>query len=285
MSRTKAEIRETVKANFVGDVAMIALYGLVPGQTFDQQFSTASLEMIMVENLVNALFEHEQIVSSNAANSRPQNLTNFIQTILNFHDGLPLVWLDGQFQYDLTGVTNPDDLKVVSRCAVLESEDGELVVKVAHNNAGVLEPLTSGQATRLDFYLKQMKVPGVKIRLINTDGDLIKTNLSVYVDPLLIDLTTGKQLNTSSDVYPVKDAIKEYLSALEFNGAFVQNFFESTIRKKDGINLVTVDLLQWKYAGFDFVDFINFKVPQAGYFKIEDADLTINYLPYVLVNN
>ena len=285
MTRTKAEIREIIKANFVADPGMIVLYDLIPGQTFDEQFSTASLEMIMLENMVNALFEHEQIVSSNAANSRPQNLPNFIQTVLNFHDGLPLVWLDGQFQYDLSDVANPEELKVVSRCAVLESEDGELVVKVANDNNGELQPLTNAQATRLLFYLKQMKVPGVKVRLINEEADLIKTNLSVYVDPLLIDLTTGRQLNIAEEIYPVKDAIKEYLNFLEFNGAFVQNFFEATIQKKDGVNLVTVDLLQWKYAGFDFVDFVNFKVPQAGYFKIEDVDLTITYLPYVLVNN
>lgn len=285
MARTKAEIREIIKSNFVADGRMIVLYGLTPGQTFDEQFSSASLEMIMIENIVNALFEHEQIVSANAANSRPQNLPNFIQTVLNFHDGLPLVWLDGQFQYDLTEVADPDELKVVSRCAVLESEDGELVVKVATINNGELQPLSNDQATRLLFYLKQMKVPGVKIRLINEQPDLIKTNLNVYVDPLLIDLTTGRQLNIAEEVYPVKDAIKEYLNSLEFNGAFVQNYFENTIQNKDGINLVTIDLLQWKYAGFDFVDFSNFKVPQAGYFKIEDADLTITYLPYVLVNN
>lgn len=285
MARSTAEIKLSITNDFINNTAIITKYGLAPGQTFEQQFSIVSLENILFNIIAFCLSVHEKIVAANAANSRPQNLPNFIQTILNFHDGLPLVWVDGQFQYDLTAVVNPDELKVVSRCAVLESEDGELVVKVAHNSNGTLEPLTSGQATRLDFYLKQMKVPGVKIRLINEDGDLILASLTVYVDPLVIDLTTGKQLNTAGDVYPVKDAVKEYLSALEFNGAFVQNFFESTIQKRDGINLVTVDLLQWKYAGFNFVDFVNFKVPQAGYFKIEDADLTLNYLPYVLVNN
>lgn len=285
MARTKPEIREILKTAFVADPAMIDLYTLIPGQTFDQQFSTASLEMLMIENMVNAIYEHEQIVSSNAANSRPQNLPNFILAVLNFHDGLPLVWLDGQFQYDLTGVANPDDLKVVSRCAVLESEDGELVVKVAHNNAGVLEPLTNPQATRLGFYLIDVKVPGVRIRLINEPADLIKTTLNVYVDPLVIDLTTGRQLNLTEEVYPVKVAITEYLNALEFNGAFVQNFFEQAIQDKEGINLVNVELLQWKYAALPFADFVNFKIPEAGYFKIEDVDLTINYLPYGLVNN
>ncbi len=284
MSRTKAQIREIIKASFVTNPDLIALYGLVPGQTFDEQFSTASIEMIWLEQYVDVIFNHEQIVSANAANSRPQNLPNFIAAVYNFHDGLPLVWKDGQFQYDLTGVVNPDDLMIVDRCAILESDDGELVVKVAKDNGTELIQLSNEEAERLLFYLKQVKVPGVRIRLINYEADLLKVVLNVYVDPLQIDLTTGQQLNTTETIFPVKAGIKDYLNNLEFNGAFVANFFKRTIEDKPGINLCEVLLLQHKYAGFAFTDFTTFKVPESGYLKIQDADLTINYLPYVLVN-
>ena len=88
MSRTKAEIRESLKTGFVNDTSLISMYGLVPGQTFDQQFSTASLEMMMIENLVNSIFEHEQIVSANVANTRPQNIRNFLvkHSLFDFDD-------------------------------------------------------------------------------------------------------------------------------------------------------------------------------------------------------
>lgn len=285
MARNFRDIKNSITEAYIAQPEIIEKYQLTPGNTFDQEFSIVSLENILFNIIALFIFAHEQIVAANAANSRPQNLPNFIQTVLNFHDGLPLVWKDGQFQYDLTGVSDPDSLKVVDRCAVLESADGELVVKVAHDNSGALEPIANDEATRLLFYLNQMKVPGVRIRLINETADLIKTTLNVYVDPLQIDLATGQRLNTTETIYPVKDAIKEYLNALEFNGAFVANYFETAIQSKDGVNLVEIELLQWKYASFDFADFTTFKVPQAGYFKIEDADLTINYLPYALVNN
>jgi hypothetical protein len=285
MARTKAQIREAIKISFVTNPDLIALYGLVPGQTFDEQFSTASVEMIWLEQYVDMIYNHEQIVAANAANSRPQNLPNFIATIYNFHDGLPLVWLNGSFQYDLSEVANPEDLKIVDRCAVLESEDGELVVKVATETDGDLEPLTNEQAERLLFYLNQMKVPGVRIRLINEQADLLKATLNVYVDPLQIDLITGQALNTADVQFPVEDAISDYLTKLEFNGAFVTNFFTRAIEDKPGINLVQIETIQHKFGGFEFTVFDTFKVPQSGYFKIEDADLTINYLPYVLVNN
>jgi hypothetical protein len=285
MARTKAQIREEIKTSFINNEALIAMYVLTPGQTFDEQFSTASIEMIWLEQFVDMIYNHELIVSANAANSRPQNLPNFIATVYNFHDGLPLVWKDGQFMYDLTDVTDAEERQIVNRVAVLESEDGELVVKVAHDNDGTLEPLAVDEAERLLFYLNQLKVPGVRIRLINQEADLLKVTLNVYVDPLLINLTTGRQLNLEEEFFPVKEAINDYLTKLEFNGAFVTNKFERTIEDKEGIELCEVLVLQHKFAAFAFTDFTTFKVPQAGYFKIEDIDLTINYLPDVLVNN
>lgn len=285
MARSTTEIKLSITNEFITNPEIINKYGLIEGQSFEQQFSIVSLENILFNIIAFCLSVHEKIVSSNAANSRPQNLPNFIQTILNFHDGLPLVWKDGQFQYDLTDVATPEALQVVDRCAVLESEDGELVVKVATDNAGVLEPIAVDILERLAFYLGQMKVPGVRIRLINEVADSLLTTINVYVDPLQIDLTTGRQLNTEGEIYPAKVAINEYLNALEFNGAFVTNFFSRAIEDKEGIYLVDVELMQWKYADFDFESFSVSKVPQSGYFKIADIDLTINYLPYALVNN
>lgn len=232
-----------------------------------------------------AIWVHEQIVTKNAINSRPQNLPNFRQSILNFRDGLNLVWKDGAFEYDLTVVADAEERLIIDRCAVLESNDGELVVKVATDNNGLLEPITEPQKTRLLDYIRQIKVPGVRIRLINEAADKLKIDLTVYVDPLIIDLVDGKLLNTSETVYPVKDAINEYLANLEFNGAFVNDFFRSTIKSAEGIKLSVINSIQWKYASFPFVSFNEFKVPESGYFKIEETDLTINYLPYVLVNN
>lgn len=230
------------------------------------------------------LWSHEKIVLQNALNSRPQNLPNFRAAVLNFHDGLELVWNNGSFTYDLSTVANPEERKIIDRCAVLESNDGELVVKVAKDNGGVLEPLDGDEQSRLLDYIRQIKVPGVQIRLINKQADLLKANITVYVDPLQIDLATGKLLSVTGDVYPVQEAIKDYLSKLEFNGAFVKNFFISEINNAEGVSLCTIELLQSKFDLFEYSDLNNFRVAQSGYYKFEDGQLTINYQPYVLVN-
>lgn len=225
---------------------------------------------------------HEQIVVANAANSRPQNQANFKAAILGFYDGLDLVWKDGQFQYDLTNVSDSEVRKIINRCAVLEGDDGTLVVKVATDNNGSLEPITPEGEARVLAYLKKIKVPGVHIRLVNETADLIQATLTVYVNPLIIDISTGRLLSVTGDVYPVKDGIKAYLANLEFNGAFVKDFFRTTLKAQQGIELVVIDQIKTKFLGYDFFEFGEWRTPEAGYFKINDADLTINYLPYVL---
>lgn len=255
-------------------------------QTLTSATSTSKVSIwrLWVWIISYVLWSHEKLVAQNALNSRPQNLPNFRAAILDYRDGLSLVWKNGAFTYDLTGVSDAEERKIIDRCAVLESNDGELVVKIAKDNAGNLQPVTIAEQGRISEYLRQIKVPGVKIRLINENADLLKANLTVYVDPLVIDLDTGKLLNVTGDVYPVIDAIDNYLANLEFNGAFVKNFFISNINLAEGVSLCTVESLQWKSAAYPYTDIIEFKVPNSGYFKFEMGQLNIKYEPYVLVN-
>jgi hypothetical protein len=283
MARSTAEIKSLITTPFIANQRIVSAYGLTPGQTFEQQFSLVSIENILFSIIAFVISVHESIVEKNAENSRPQNLPNFRISVMNFLDGLSLVWKDGAFNYDLTGITDAAELKIIDRCAVLESDDGELVVKIATDNAGVLEPVTPDQKTRVEAYIKQIKVPGVKVRLVNDVADQMKMNLTVYVDPLVIDLTTGRQLNATGEVYPVKDAISNYLGNLEFNGAFVRDHFRSVVKAAQGIELVTTDSLQWKIDALPFVEIGEWKVPESGYFAVTEDNLTINYQPYAVV--
>lgn len=285
MTRTTSEIKLQITTNYITNPDIIASYGLIPGQTFEQQFSIVSLENIIFSIIAFSIWLHEQIVSKNAENSRPQNLPNIIDWLLNFHDGLPLVWKDGQFAYDLTNVQDAAARKIISQCAILESNDGTLVIKVARKVGASLEPLFPDQLLRLQAYSKDKKVPGVELIFINKEADQLKAKLKVFVDPQMIDLTTGKQLNVTETIYPVKDAINEYLTKLEFNGAFVTNFFTRAIEDKEGINLVVPEVMQWAFDALDFTDLKNYQVPESGHYKLLDANLEIIYEPYVLVTH
>lgn len=224
-----------------------------------------------------AIWLHEKIVLKNAENSRPQNLPNYRQMVYNYVDGVPLIYSKGQFLFDTTGVEDLEERKIIKRCAILENNLG-IIVKIATENNGVLEPVSSLQATRILKYLDQQTQPGVGVRLVNEPADKLRLNLTVYVDLNIIDLSTGKQLNLTNDVYPVRDAINDYLSNLEFDGAFVKSFFSTKIESSTGVKMATINSLEWKYASLPFQDAGVYKVPNSGYFKIDDADLTITYL-------
>lgn len=240
--------------------------------------SKVSIWRLWVWIFAYALSIHERIVEKNAENSRPHTIRWYREQCTSFLDGLPLTWLDGQFQYDLTNVIDVDIRKIIDRCAVLESNNGELVIKIATDNNGVIEPVTPQQFVRFKTYIQQIKDAGNRIRIINSPPDNLKIDLTVFVDPLIIDLQTGQLLNTAETIYPVKDAIKNYLANLEFNGAFVREYFRDSLQDAKGVKLPIINELQSQFLGFPFADFGDWIIPNAGYFKIEDADLTINYL-------
>jgi hypothetical protein len=283
MARSSSEIKQAITTSFINKPEIIAMYDLVPGQTFEQQFSAVSIESLMFDTIAEEIAVHEQIVETNANNSRPQNQPNLKQTMLNYHDGLDLGWINGGWQYDLTGVVDAVERQIIDRCAVIENDEG-LIFKIATDNNGNLEPVSPDQKTRIEAYIKKKKMPGVPFELINQTADLIKADLTVYVNPLVIDLPTGKLLSSPTEVYPIKDAIELYLANLVFDGAFVKNFFIRTLIDATGIENVEINTLQSKFAGFPFIDMGEWKTPDAGYFKILDENLTINYLPYVLAN-
>lgn len=278
--RDRKAIKKELTDAFISHPVIIAQYELLPGLTFEDQFSLASVENVWFDNLSFVIYNHELIVTQNALNSRPHNLSWYKEKCLDFHDGFELIWLNGVYQYDASA---PETSKIIDQVAVLESNDGELVVKVATNNDGVIEPLTEEQLIRFQNYISLIKDAGNRIIVVNQPADSLKLTLNVYVDVSIIDLETGKLLDVQEEVYPVKDAVEAYLENLEFNGAFVKEFFKNTLSQAKGVKLPLIDSAQWKYAAFEWSDFGEWKVPEAGYFKINPEDLTINYLSYELV--
>jgi hypothetical protein len=227
-----------------------------------------------------AIWLHEEIVEANAENSRPHTLRWYREQALSFLDGLELVWLDGQFQYETEGVTNLDERQIIDRCAVLESTDGELIIKIATELDDQVQPITDDQLLRFTSYMNQIKDTGNRLVIVNRPPDKLKLTLKVYVDEQIINLGDGVLLNTDETIKPVEVAVNEHLRNLEFNGALVKEFLRDTIQKDEGVKLPIIEDLQWQYAGLPFQSIDQWQVPDAGYFEIEE--LTINYLPYAL---
>jgi len=53
MARTSTEIKASITTDFISRPEIIAKYDLIPGQTFEQQFSVASFESILFDTIAN----------------------------------------------------------------------------------------------------------------------------------------------------------------------------------------------------------------------------------------
>ena len=232
-----------------------------------------------------AIWLCEKKFQNNITNMRPQNIPNLKDAFLNFRYGLDLVWLNGRFQYNLTGVSDAEERKIIKRCAIIESNNEVVVIKIAVDNAGTLGAASNQQEEKFTDYVEQMMPPGVDYRIINKAPDDLKAVITAYVDTSIIDTQTGKLLNVTDEIYPMHDAIDAYLNNLEFNGAFVKDHFRSAAKLQPGIKLITIDTLQFKFASYPFQDMPEWREAEAGHYKISDANLTINYLNYALVNH
>jgi len=288
MARTINEIQETIlnAKNAATELAPLAV--LTTGeQALANANSTSKVAVwrLWVWIMAYCLNIHEKIVEANAEKSRPHTIRWYRAACLNFLDGLPLKWIDGQFQYDLSSVADVETRRIIDRCALLESNNGELVIKIATNLNGNLQPITAAQLVRFKTYLNQIKDAGNRLRIINNPADQLKIKLTVYVDASIIDLQTGQLLNTTTPVFPVQDAVTSYLENLEFNGAFVREYFRDSLQKATGVKLPIITELKSQSAGFPFQDIAEWTIANSGYFKINPTDLTIIYQANELGNN
>lgn len=277
MARTRKEIKAQIIGSFMANGTFANLYGFELNSSFEAQFSKVSFENILFELIAFVLMVHEQIVERNAENSRPHTIDWYRTQVLNFIDGVGLIWSEGQFQFDLGELTAEEiaERMVVKKCAIEEQANGSLMIKVSGANG----PIEEDELTRLQAYLKNIKDAGNKLKWRNAIADDLLANLTIYVDPLIIDLETGQLLDVEDEIYPVKDAINNYLNHLEFNGAFVKTKFIDAIQAAEGVQDVQINSLQWKFGGNSFADFGRYVVPYAGYFALADNDLTITYEP------
>ena len=72
--------------------------------------------------------------------------------------------------------------------------------------------------------------------------------------------------------------VMQQIAPFQINFFYLDTYYILIYNKKNAL----IQGLEWKYATFPFTPIGEWKVPEAGYFKIETGDLTINYLPYVL---
>ena len=272
--RSIADIKRDITDSFIRNEAVAEKYGLDSGKTFEEQFRPTSVESVLfyavavaVQTLERLFDVHRSEVEQALLTKTPHTARWYRDKVLRFQH--PNRGLEPETdRYDNAGLS-PEDitaLEVVKYCAVGEA-DGALLVKVAKGEPGAREPLSGEEAVALEAYLAAIRDAGVRVNLVNLSADAIAVTVEIYYSPLLL----------SPSAKPVEEALKRYVSNLEFNGALSATRLVDVMQAVPGVELVNITAATvWGDTPLGVQ-----KVAQSGYWEFkEDSDLHVEYWVY-----
>ena len=181
-----------------------------------------------------------------------------------------------------------DASKVIKYCAVdrkVIANRASLIIKIAGEENGEIVQTSDEvkEALKKWFEVDGAAAAGDVITYINYKGDILSFSVDVYVNPLVLMSDGRHKINLN---YPVEDAIKTYLKNLPFNGEFDVQKFEASILSTEGVLKLKTNKVESKWivaSGGDadgyglFQPIPVYKIPESGYFKVEDFKPLIIY--------
>jgi hypothetical protein len=209
------------------------------------------------------------------ASQKPGSLIWYRQICLGFKLGVSLTNVNGRLGYPINDV-----MPLISQCSVKEAADG-LVIKVAKDVNGQLEPLSVVELNSFSSFIAQMKYAGTPVRIVNAPANLLKMNISIYYDPLIIK-QSGEQITDSKKI--VEESILNHLKSLQFDGRLKRSSLVTAIMETKGVQDCQVYSLMQKYESYPYEEIELSHVPESGYFKIDPLfplSTSINYYPHV----
>ena len=270
---------------------LVSAFSLDPTKTYDQQnkSATALWYLIMwigcyIAWVIETLFDnHEAIVLGEVADLKPHSANWYKEKVLAFMNGYDVVEASGE--YDLTGLSDSQitTAKVIKHCAIQELNN-KLIIKAAQDDgSGGLTKLDADVKTNLETYLNKIKDGGVFIDVIRRDPDILKINIDLYYDPMILN-SLGARIDGTATT-PVLDAVKTYLQNLNssFNARFLPTELVDAMQAVSGVKIPVLTLCQWKDGTGLYNDVGAFKQPFSGFFTTigDDGDqLNINYIAY-----
>ena len=178
--------------------------------------------------------------------------------------------------------------KVIKYCAVdrkVIANRASLIIKIAGEENGEIVQSSDEvkEALKKWFEVDGAAAAGDVITYINYKGDILSFSVDVYVNPLVMMSDGRHKINLN---YPVEDAIKTYLKNLPFNGEFDVQKFEAAILATEGVLKLKTNKVESKWIvpqggdadGYGLFQPISvYKIPESGYFKVEDFKPLIIY--------
>lgn len=285
MARTIEEIKNGMTADFMKMEAVKTAYGLDGSKSFADCFSRASVESVIFYVFAVAVWALEKIfdlhrsdVEARIEQLEPHTLRWYVNKAKAYMHGKKLV-ADCDY-YDTSGMTEAEvaEARVVKYAVATESHT-VVYIKVAREQEGKPKPLTEAQLAGLTAYMEEVKDAGVAVELRNEPADEMRIGLLIYYDPTLLTVDATGAGVTAEGAEPVREATKQVIENLPFNGTFRKSDLLAALQGLDCVEVADIKRVEVRQAGGDEWRTVEgYDRPYSGYYSI-DA-LEVDYQPY-----
>lgn len=244
MSRTISEIKKSMTDAFLLDNTLRQAYGITGNPSWDDVFSTVSIENILLHIVATCVYSIEAIFESFKTEIDERIDANIVPSLnwyreeaLKFQYGYPLVYDEATRTYKYA-VTDSSK-QVIKRCTVYD-RGSYLSMLVSGYSGGVPTKIDDDVLDAFRQYISMIKIAGVIVNINSLNPDEVKVTAIVQIDPLVMN-AFGQ--NVVSRAYPVEDAINAYVAA---NGTLNKTKLVDAIQAVDGVLDVTLTKVEAK---------------------------------------
>lgn len=290
MARTINEIQQTLLAAKTASEELSALEVLTTQeQSITAVTSTSKVALwrlliwivAFATYLLERLFDqHVAEVNQLITEHKPGRLPWYRTMALRFQFGFELLHGSDVFDNGTATAEQIANSKVVKYAAVSEgAERGLVVLKIAGESNGILQPVTPEQQEAFQSYMSRIKYAGTKIQTRNYLPDLLTLTITIYCDPLVLN---ANGVHNITGVAVVEQAITNYLKQLPFDGELVLAHLVDALQQVDGVLIphltnATSAAVNPTTGDYEDAQVINVKkIPESGYFTLENFN-GINY--------
>lgn len=277
MARSINEIKKTMTDAFMADADIREKYGLPADATFDESFSSVSLENILFYivaaccHVLEVFFDtHKSEVDAKISRAVVASVPWYHKLALQFQYGDSLVFDDTTQQFVYAA---QDTKKQVVKYVAVRDRGTSIQMLVAGEKDSRPEPLSDDVLTAFKNYMNRVKVAGVVLAIRSLPSDTVSISATIYVDPLSID-RNGTRISDGSK--PVETAIENYLKGILYGGTFNKTRLVDAIQGVEGVT--DVELFSCSYS----TDGKSFKVILGNNYTAEGGSFVVSGLTNTL---
>ena len=238
MARTIKQIKKSMTDQFMSDPVLREKYGLTAEDTFEGSFSAVSFESILFGIVAAAIYTLEAIfdafrreIDTKIADSVVASIPWYHKICLEYQHGDNLVLNEATSEYVYELI---DDSKKLVKFAACRDRGGGVYILVAKMGAdGYPEALSNDVLTAFREYVNRRKPAGVITDVYSYNPDDIKLSIRVQYNPIL--LNSDGSLIADPSVFPVEDAVNDYLASILYGGTFNRNKLIDAVQSVEGV--------------------------------------------------